>query len=1106
MGGNFSDSKALEDFLRTDNNSKVSCCSRTIDLLLCCLPHGVGIPVMVTASEALPHPAMNAFTDTELQAILRKQDDAVVVLPRRIFRRVVWQHRGGNNLGFHLLKQRSYILSREELRTNLDDVEANEYQVTHLPGRVILLSGDVEEVDDRSRRLTLKEYWRELFRCRLRITLEDHFACCDELEPTVQKKIEAIGRSEFAEIEFVVNQENPLARKRSQLESYILFVTQFFELQKFAPHQLSIFFPGLKVRSTELPELAEIFAQDVDAEAIFQKTRPDGQPNPNAEDSVRITDTGRFKEKLKPLTEADREKQHQQLQEAEEKNNHVRAAIIFTRLANQADTEESTKLFDKARGHLRKLADRLQSALNLTDEEREAWYQALLPVLPQAAGEFWTVSARLLFDLKKVCLDYERPLYNTNLARWLFSFGKKPLNEEQPARQAFLPLKHLRSAFGRIPGSGLTRLERDNLETVFHHAIHRMEARVRTIYRKPLREALQAVEVQATNLPEKISLDKLREELLDRLVERGNLTMSDLRDAIARNRIKLENLAHPAEFLIGDTILRLNRELAKSLPGVYRPGEFYLRWLQSFTSLAFGTRLGRWLTLNVAVPFGGAFVALKGMYYLYLEALHLFGPKHPEHIEQSKLVTDLGMQQPLVTVEAEAELPHHVPGDQLTSLWSVGLLGLFVFLLMHSRQFRWVVGQGFYYLGKALYQIFVRSPRWLLKLPIVQAVLNNRYVVYLFRLLFKPLLTSAVVLGILYLCQVRGSPAYWSSGITFGICFLFFMTRIGRITDEILSNWLTETVHRFSFEMVPIVLRAVLDFFKTMVSEIERYIYSIDEWLSFQKGGGSASLAFKAVFGLVWSVIAFVIRFLVVLIIEPTVNPIKHFPVVTVAGKLMIPISAVLFDVFEPSMGKAGAGLLASSFILTVPGVFGFLVWELKENWRLYKANSPENLTATRIGHHGETMLGLLRPGFHSGTVPSLYRRWRKAARQNKPKIALKCHKELAEVEHAVHNFVDRSFVHLLEESGCLPGFALSVHKVHILVNRVIVHIHSALHPDDPLIMVFDLRSRWLIGDIRSPGWMKRLETAEQKGVVTLAWKGLSKHAQVDIQERELRR
>ena len=89
------------------------------------------------------------------------------------------------------------------------------------------------------------------------------------------------------------------------------------------------------------------------------------------------------------------------------------------------------------------------------------------------------------------------------------------------------------------------------------------------------------------------------EEMLDRIVELGFLTFSDLRDTISRNQLKMPDLHDPYEFARGDPLLRLDRHLATALDGVYRPGEIYLRWLERLTAPAFGTTIGRWLVLFV---------------------------------------------------------------------------------------------------------------------------------------------------------------------------------------------------------------------------------------------------------------------------------------------------------------------------------------------------------------------------------------------------------------------------------------------------------------------------------------------------------------------------
>ena len=59
---------------------------------------------------------------------------------------------------------------------------------------------------------------------------------------------------------------------------------------------------------------------------------------------------------------------------------------------------------------------------------------------------------------------------------------------------------------------------------------------------------------------------------------------------------------------IEDALLQLDRRLSILLDGVYRRGEFYLRWLERITALGFGTWVGRLVTLFVTLPFGASFL------------------------------------------------------------------------------------------------------------------------------------------------------------------------------------------------------------------------------------------------------------------------------------------------------------------------------------------------------------------------------------------------------------------------------------------------------------------------------------------------------------------
>ncbi len=150
-------------------------------------------------------------------------------------------------------------------------------------------------------------------------------------------------------------------------------------------------------------------------------------------------------------------------------------------------------------------------------------------------------------------------------------------------------LKHLRSAARRLAVVRLSDAQRRQLALLVHEAQRRVEARLREQIRPHIAAALDAVGLVPQNLPERVARKKMIEELLDQIGQRDFLTMGDLRDAISRNDLKLADLSEPRDFLRGDQLLRADRKLALALDGVYRRGEFYLRWMQRLSSLGFGT-------------------------------------------------------------------------------------------------------------------------------------------------------------------------------------------------------------------------------------------------------------------------------------------------------------------------------------------------------------------------------------------------------------------------------------------------------------------------------------------------------------------------------------
>ncbi len=333
---------------------------------------------------------------------------------------------------------------------------------------------------------------------------------------------------------------------------------------------------------------------------------------------------------------------------------------------------------------------------------------------------------------------------------------------------------------------------------------------------------------------------------------------------------------------------------------------------------------------------------------------------------------------------------------------------------------------------------------------------------------------------------------------------LLLLTRLGRIFDELLSNWLLEGAHNLGAEVVPAVIGAIADLFKRLMTTMERVLYGVDEWFRFRRQESSIMSAFKSVFGVIWLALSYVLRLLMVLIVEPTFNPLKHFPMVTVAGKFMVVFAAMMYEPLKQAMPAPWPAVIIFLIVFCVPGVFGFLVWELKENWRLYRANRAQTLRPVAVGHHGESVLRLLRPGFHSGTVPRTFARWRKAVRKGRAKAGFNAEHQLGHVREAIHRLMDREVLHLLARVQPVADLSLVTGRIHLGVTMIRVDLDSARHPATPLTLSFELKSGWLLARLVRSGWLDQLAAADQE-VVRFAIEGLYRYAGTTLPEQRLR-
>ena len=252
---------------------------------------------------------------------------------------------------------------------------------------------------------------------------------------------------------------------------------------------------------------------------------------------------------------------------------------------------------------------------------------------------------------------------------------------------------------------------RSKLEGLLRSAVDNAEEALRQRFRPWIDSTLESIWVRPANLPERVAYRKLVEELLDPIESRGFTTLGDLRDAASRSNLKLEDLTGAGEFLRGDRLLQADKALGDVLDGVHRRGEVYLRWLQRLSALAFGTSVGRFLTLHLALPFGGSFVLLKG-----LDEINEVVISHITHT--------------------------HI---HLTSSTNILLLGTVALGIINYVRFRLQLLALLRLAGRVLRALLFDWPSRLVNHPLVQRLFASKTAILAWRFVLKPGLVAVVL-------------------------------------------------------------------------------------------------------------------------------------------------------------------------------------------------------------------------------------------------------------------------------------------------------------------------------------------------------------------------
>jgi hypothetical protein len=1001
----------------------------------------------------------------DLERALIAADPAALLVPPRILRRVIKKHGGLTGIGLQVPHRKSYVISREVLLQIADSDDLGVKPGRDLPETLLLFPApDPGKFRALPLGTMLLEYWRLLFHARVHLAVRRIHGDGPDTEALLHERVRRLGQAEIDEIRAVLRQENYLPQLNNVRSTYEEFVAVFLELRCFAPHRLPYYFPAIG----DPEAVFRALDLDLDARTLLAATRLAGAPDPSpTSPRIKAGEVGtEASESPPPPDDAANRRFTRQSENAEKRGNLVRSVLLRQRAGADA-----TALVER-------MTARLQAALGFPENEAVVWRRILAQLVEPAAAGFWTREARLLYDLQRACIDQERDVYAVDLVEWLVSWGRKPAVRLLPHQRQVNLVRHLRHAANRLASVRLPEADRKPSLDLLHTAISRQEERLRDRFRPLLAASLDESGLHPASYAERVVRDKLIEELLDRVVDRGFLTIGDLRDAVARNRLKLADLHGPGEFFLGDPLIRANRKLSITLDGVYHRGEIYLRWLQRFSSVAFGTPVGRFLTLFLILPFGGAFLALEGVQHIVHPILRLMGHEGPIH---------------------------------LVNVLSLPLLGLFLLAVFHDDWFRGCVLGALRLLWRIVRGVFYDLPATILNQPLARAFFQSRLYLLSYQYGFKPLVGGALGALALYLLGVEPARSLMAGTVLFFALEVLLHSRAGTRLEEAWGDVVLRTWQLFSNDLIPGVFRLILAFFRRLLDDVERLLYTVDEWLRFRSGDSRGSLVVKAVLGLFWFFVTYVVRFCVNLLAEPQLNPIKHFPVVTVSHKLVLTfiMPALTVVLLSTGMNPFLAGLLAFVVQISLPGIPGFLVWEFKENWRLYRANQSPILQPQTAGSHGETIARLLRPGFHSGTLPKLYARLRRV----KDTGAGKRHEELHHVSEAIRRFVVRNLLTVLAGSKTWGSTTpLHVGAIRLASNRIRIELCRLGQGEQSVHLDLEEHAGRLVAGFTAPplsaeangerrpsnGWLDRLPL-EQVRAFTDALGGFYKACGVDV-------
>jgi len=159
------------------------------------------------------------------------------------------------------------------------------------------------------------------------------------------------------------------------------------------------------------------------------------------------------------------------------------------------------------------------------------------------------------------------------------------------------------------------------------------------------------------------------------------------------------------------------------------------------------------------------------------------------------------------------------------------------------------------------------------------------------------------------------------------------------------------------------------------------------------------------------------------------------------------------------------------------------------------------------VGSHGETIARLLRPGFHSGTLPKIFRKLRrleqKDASLSRFTSRRSTREKLHHVESSIQSFVERELISLLQKCETWSNTPIRCSQVEAASNSFLIELACPSQGELPARFRIQEQSGWILASTSQPGWLESIAT-EQRNSFLNALEGFYRKCGIELVREQI--